>query len=82
MREQKSCIHTGVNSSSFFIIIFFLFFYLFFFFLFFFLRKKKYMCCVFKKMQKTTAGPELGLRWGMATPWMRVSSVLIFVLCL
>ena len=30
------------------------------------------MCCVFKKMQKTTAGPELGLRWGMATPWMRV----------
>ena len=32
----------------------------------FFFKIKKYMCCVFKKMQKTTAGPELGLRWGMA----------------
>ena len=65
----------------------------FFFFFFFFFKKKKYMflkkymCCVFKKMQKTTAGPELGLRWGMATPWMRecgyvMCSDLIFVLCL
>ena len=56
------------------------FVFFFFFFSFFFLEKKKYMCCVFKKMQKTTAGPELGLRWGMATPWMGVCSVLIFVL--
>ena len=71
MREQKSCIHTGVNS-----------FFFFFFFFFFKKLKKKYMFCVFKKMQKTTAGPELGLRWWMATPWMRVCSVLIFVLCL
>ena len=67
MREQKSCIHTGE----------FVFF--FFFFFFFFFKKKKYnMCCVFKKMQKTTAGPELGFRWGMATPLMRECGYVMF----
>ena len=41
-------------------------------------KKKKYMCCVFKKMQKTTAGPELGFRWGMATPLMRECGYVMF----
>ena len=41
-------------------------------------KKKKYMCCVFKKMQKTTAGPELGLRWGMATLWVRECGYVMF----
>ena len=73
MREQKSCMHTGefffkitickINLAVALLMLFFFKFYLLVCISIFIIYCRhvdiKYMCCVFKKMQKTTTGPEL-----------------------